>query len=489
LKKINFRVLVGSLLMLIIVLSSCAPASNGSPILSKDMTIPGTVSKIRTPLQQPENSSADTPEGGVTQSFREYPSVILGKNNWLFWGNPINELVKSGSLSDAQISLIVDELSYISNSLKEQGVDFLFILSPDKYHIYPEFMPDMYEEESAFSSYECLSEALSKADFDFIDCKPLLLDKKKEMEHRLYYLRDRRWNSLGNFLVVQGILSHISKKYLMPEFELLSVDTSEARICTDEIGNDLNNMIQSLSPWQEKGAPEPVYRVQPEPRAPSILWYGTCFSPLLIELMQEGLPDKITYNSLWGEFEFPASLREDISHRLTDQKIVIFEVNEHYRQKISRTLVPEPPTVDFTRCRQHYNWRSSDLIQDWKVSGKCDIKAENEIVIARVNEPDLTLSFSAANPLQLELSRKYYLVIDIISPAITGIHVNFSVITEGQYIGIYSEGQPIYEGDNTVIFAITDQSQAGSLKSINIHIGDKAGEYIISEIGIYSESR
>jgi hypothetical protein len=447
-------------------------------------------------VPQPGDTAAPTPVPALTPApapvpakpLKEYPEVVMGKDNWLFDGTLINHLLTYGALNDTQIEGIVNESSYINNSLKQQGVDFFFILMPDKRSIYQEFMPDYYNADGIPSSYDRLSEALSKTDIDFIDCKPLLL-QKKTAGYRLYYMRDTHLNQLGNFYVLQEILAHLGKKYPVPRFEFTSINTDETRVLDTDTGNNLNNMIETLSPWREKGAPEPVYNVYQEPRAPSLLWYGTSNTPPLNSMMSEGWPNLDQYMSMAGPFGWPLSLRQDISRRVGNHKIVIFEIAEHYRWDLSHILVPEPSLPNLAECKQEYNWQPSNFLQDWKPVEQCDLSVENDVVLAKVKISDFTPSFCTSHPLSLEPSRIYYLVIKIASPVVTGVQAYFSRATRDTYIETDRLGQHIFEGDNTVILEIPDQEEWGLLKNIRIHPGAEAGIYRILEIAIYSEPK
>jgi len=427
------------------------------------------------------------PDGRQTQPLSEYPQVVLGKDNWLFSGDPINELFWHGGLDDAQIERCIRELSGINDSLGERGIDFLFLLAPDKNTIYPEFMPDTYGELEGDinSAYERFAKALSKTSIDFIDSRTLLLEKKKETGYRLYYMRDVNWNSLGNYYVVQEILSRLRQKHPVPQFDLLSVDTSQNRVTDTGNGNDLNDLLESLVPWQEKGAPEPVYDTRPEPGAPPILWYGSCFSPEVIALMKGGWTNSITYVPLWTEFRLPQSLRQDINNRLDGHRIVIFEIAEHYRQSLYASLVPEPPEVDLATTTLRYNWELSDFLQDWKSEDESELVVQDKAVLVRVRDSDPAPYFYTTAPKQLEPSRKYYLVIKIASSAINGISFEFSTTMGGDYVDT-GQGRYIYKGDNTVVFEVPDQDVQRPVRSIRINLGDKPGEYRISQIAIYA---
>lgn len=432
-------------------------------------------------------SCEPTPDGRQTRPLSEYPQVVLGKDNWLFSGDPINELAWHGGLDDAQIERCIGELSDITDSLRGRGIDFLFLLVPDKNLIYPEFMPDTYGEVEGDinSAYERFSKALSKTNIDFIDGKNVLLENKKKTGYRLYYMRDVNWNSLGNFYVVQEILSRLSQKHPVPQFELQSVDTSQNRVSDTVNGNDLNDLLESLVPWQEKGAPEPVYDTRPEPQAPPILWYGSCFSPEVVDMMKGGWTNSITYVPLWTEFRLPQSLRQDINNRLDGQKVVIFEIAEHYRQSLYTSLVPEPPEVDLATTTLRYNWGLSNFLQDWQSEDESDLVVQDKAVLVKVGDCDPAPYFYTTAPLQLEPSRRNYLVIKIASSAVNGISFEFSTTINGEYLDT-GQGRYIYKGDNTVVFEVPDQDIQSPVRSIRINLGSNPGEYRISQISIYA---
>lgn len=472
-KSVVWQILI-CLLLLTLVLASCAPK------MATKITIPNPA-----PMRPVPPGLLPVPVAGKqTRPLMEYPQVVLGKDNWLFSGDPINELINNEGLDDAQIERCIEELSYISDNLRGRGFDFVFLLVPDKNLIYPEFMPDTYNDRNIISAYERFSKALSKTDIDFIDTKTILLEKKKETGYRLYYMRDVNWNSLGNLYIIQEILARLGKKHSVPQFELLSVLTSQSRVCDSSNGNDLNDLLETLFPWQEKGAPEPVYNVLPEPEAPPILWYGSCFSPEVIDMMKGGWTNSITYVPLWTQFRLPLSLRQDINQRLDGHKIVVFEIAEHYRQSLKATLVPAPPEVDLTAYTQYYNWQLSNFSQDWKSEEEFDLELQDQAVLVKVKDSEPAPYFYTAAPLLLEPSRKYYLVIKITSTAINGISFEFSTTVNGEYLDT-GQGRYIYKGDNTVVFEIPDQ-EVQPVKGIRINLGDKAGVYCISQIAVYS---
>ena len=382
----------------------------------------------------------------------------------------------------------IDELAYINSNLKAKGIHFLFVLVPDKQLIYPEFMPDKYRDDAALLSYERMSRALKSTEVDVIDTKPILLDKKRETGKRLYYMRDNRWNQFGNFLITQEIMSHLGRSFPMPQYELISVDTSEKRIVTGEVGNDLNDLLQSLSPWLEKGAPEPVYNVTRPEQAPDILWYGDCFSAPLTEFVKESWPGTITYVSLYDALGFPVSFREDLERRLEGEKIVILELDEHYRQELSRMLVPELPRInpDWSLL---YNWQSDSLLKGWAARGAYDIQVTDDKVLVTVEGTNVPASFYNTARLVFPPSKKYYLVIKLTSPAATGVVVDFSATTKDI---LYFEGrrtQHSYKGDNTIIFEFPEQETPSTTRSIHIYLGNEAGTYGISEVAIYSSTQ
>ncbi|MFC1978254.1 hypothetical protein ACFLWS_08370 [Chloroflexota bacterium] len=492
-KKRIVWLLLDSLMVLLLLLASCTSELTTAPTpAAEDKT--SDLDSPAPPVLTPEDEPAapyltpPIPAQDPNRLVRQYAEVILGKDNWLFWGGPINELIRFGGLDDAQIEKCVTELSYVNDRLKEQGVHLLFVLIPDKELIYPEYMTDVYRKSNIPSSYDGLSQALMLSGIDFIDCKPLMLEKKEEAGNRLYYLRDTRFNPLGNLYVLQEVLNHLSEEYSVPKYDLVSVDTDESRVTESATGNDLNDLLQVLSPWRERGAPKPVYNVDPASQAPPVLWYGSCFSPALIGMLQRDWPNSITHVSFWQDYGLPLSFRQDIDRRLQDNKIVVFEIAEHYRQKLSTMLRPEPPQFDFTPDARVHSWQTASLLQKWENIGRSTLEVENDMVLVEVTASELAPFIRTTESLLLSPDRRYYLEIKLVSPAFTGMMVDFSRALGDKDVWSDGQGRHIYQGENTVVFQIPDRNKYGAVQNIRIHLA-QSGIYGISKIAIYSRRK
>lgn len=246
-------------------------------------------------------------------------------------------------------------------------------------------------------------------------------------------------------------------------------------------------MIQGVTPWYEKGAPEPVYNVFPEAGAPAILWYGDCYSPEMIDMLKQAWPEQIDYVSLWGPYGFPLSLRQDIAQRVAGHKIVVFELAEEYRQHLSGMSVPEAPQTDTSSYTPVYIWQSNNFLKAWKPEAGTTLKIDADSLVVQAEDPEREAAFSTKASLRLEPSKEYYLKLQFSSPGVSGALVDFSTTLSSDYFGARQKGQFIYQGENTIGFDFPDKDITGTIRNIRIRLGASAASYKLSQIVIYAK--
>ena len=70
--------------------------------------------------------------------------VVLGKNNWLFYADErtIQDYQNTELFTEEQLQIWGDSLVARHNALAERGIDYLFVIAPNKHTIYGEYLPD-----------------------------------------------------------------------------------------------------------------------------------------------------------------------------------------------------------------------------------------------------------------------------------------------------------------------------------------------------------
>lgn len=119
-------------------------------------------------------------------------SVILGKDGWLFFAETLDDFTGSESMSDRDIYGAARNLYLIQEYCKTSGMDFQFMLAPNKNSLYPQFMPD-YGAVNDNSDAQRLYKLLDEMGVSCID----LYEAFTAQEEILYFAHDSHWNSKG----------------------------------------------------------------------------------------------------------------------------------------------------------------------------------------------------------------------------------------------------------------------------------------------------
>lgn len=178
-------------------------------------------------------------------------NVAVGKNGFYFEGWGARKVEKGivenfDNIADymGQIPFSVTALRTWKKTLeerkywlKEQGVEFVFVLAPTKALVYPEYLPTNLQNARITNSttrYEQLTNYLQKAsDIHFIDVLPSLLKAKQARSYPLlFYKTDFHWNFYGAFIAYQAIIDQL--KIFLPDFTFAHPELSEFELSINE---------------------------------------------------------------------------------------------------------------------------------------------------------------------------------------------------------------------------------------------------------------
>jgi tetratricopeptide (TPR) repeat protein len=152
------------------------------------------------------------------------PNIILGKKNWLFYtGDMNNDIIDDfrgkAPFSEPQLKAWNDLLDKRNKWLANQGIRYLFFVSPNKHSIYPEFLPahlNKVHPETRFDQLANYIKEKSTSDV-FLDLRPPLIKGKKKS--LVYPPTDEHWSGEGAFIVYQSIIDRLSQWF--PEINAL----------------------------------------------------------------------------------------------------------------------------------------------------------------------------------------------------------------------------------------------------------------------------
>jgi alginate O-acetyltransferase complex protein AlgJ len=139
------------------------------------------------------------------------PAVVRGRDGWLFYAEDgaMDDYATAQPLTHTELELWRTALQGMHDWLRERGVAYVFVISPDKHQIYPELMPATIRG-TAHGRIDQLVDYLSaRSTVPVLDLRPVLRDAKTR--ERVYHRTDTHWNDRGAHLAYQAIMSALSR--------------------------------------------------------------------------------------------------------------------------------------------------------------------------------------------------------------------------------------------------------------------------------------
>ncbi|MCI9589673.1 MAG: alginate O-acetyltransferase [Lachnospiraceae bacterium] len=133
------------------------------------------------------------------------PSVILGKNGWLFYAgqNSAEDFRGLGGRTEEWHQEVAALVNAVNAGLEAQGIEFIILLAPNKERIYQEYMPDYMEIVNEKNRLDVLADYLRES-----TSVPVVYPKEcfEDKSYQWYYKTDTHWNNAGGFLAGQELI-------------------------------------------------------------------------------------------------------------------------------------------------------------------------------------------------------------------------------------------------------------------------------------------
>ena len=142
------------------------------------------------------------------------PNVVTGNDGWLFYSGEqvLDDLIGRHPLSGQQLAQLAARISTTRQWLQGQGISYLPLVAPDKQSIYPEYLPEAYQQAKGTTRLDQAIAALNQDPATAIlDLRPVLLRNKGAK--RLYDKTDTHWNELGAYCAYQELLRVIAGRF------------------------------------------------------------------------------------------------------------------------------------------------------------------------------------------------------------------------------------------------------------------------------------
>ena len=128
--------------------------------------------------------------------------VVVGLDGWLYYAD--ERAMATDPLIPGLLELWRVALEAKRSWLAAQGIEYVFMVVPDKHSVYPEFLPANRRQNGTTTNLDLLLAYLKqKSDIQVLDVRPQLLAAKATAP--VYYLTDTHWNRFGA-AVANGVL-------------------------------------------------------------------------------------------------------------------------------------------------------------------------------------------------------------------------------------------------------------------------------------------
>ena len=175
------------------------------------------------------------------------PSVILGKDSWLFYhsealadGNTINDFRGTIPLSQAELVRLQRQLEANQRAFAARNIAYLVAIVPNKSTIYSEYLPDSIRTFRSTTRLDQLVDHMRRhSQVKILDLRDALFRAKSE--HPVYWKTDSHWNSYGAYIGYVEIMRQLSA--YLPALAPAPIAADAVKTERAPTGGDLAHML------------------------------------------------------------------------------------------------------------------------------------------------------------------------------------------------------------------------------------------------------
>jgi alginate O-acetyltransferase complex protein AlgJ len=172
-----------------------------------------------------------------TLGDRVFPSVIVGKDGWLFYtaDRSIDDYQHTNAYTNSELADYQKRFDALNGQLQQNGIMLVVVIAPNKSTIYPEYMPDQILQIKSKSRVDQFVEYMHRyGKTTVIDFRSDLIKESKT--EQLFYKTGTHWNPSGEYIAYTKIISILSQKYpVLVSHPLADYEAVHAGLMTHDI--------------------------------------------------------------------------------------------------------------------------------------------------------------------------------------------------------------------------------------------------------------
>lgn len=182
--------------------------------------------------------------------FNQPNTIVKGTENWMFFfytsdpytGSQFEEKLGMKSMSNDELLSIKTNLQKINEFGKQNNIEILTAVVPEKQTVYKEFLPPFLINSSNQTRLEQLSQYLSNAgDINYLDLTPELIEAKSKYENAIYLKNDSHWTRIGAYIGYETIMNSLYTSLKNPSLVPFKIESIKKDGTTTE--EDLTKLL------------------------------------------------------------------------------------------------------------------------------------------------------------------------------------------------------------------------------------------------------
>jgi hypothetical protein len=172
------------------------------------------------------------------------PMVIMGKDDWMMYARESSLEIFRGVMpfTAAELERWRRVLEGRRDYLACRGIEYVYVIGPNKETIYPEHEPKAYNRVGPTRMEQLVEYLALHSDFRFLDLRPALFAARSDdtPDEHLYYELGTHWNGRGGVVASREVRKHLHT--LFPNVSELDPSTVEMRLANDRGDSEARRM-------------------------------------------------------------------------------------------------------------------------------------------------------------------------------------------------------------------------------------------------------